>query len=276
MLRPLVWSVVLFAAFPFGLGQSRQEATEAEKLKLDQEKFAYEKYQSSRNLFIGFILTTIGGAYVTWLFSTRTWHRQTRIDLYRRRYEEGTAFLDTFAKAVGERYFLMQRFLWILGDADTKRIQRIEKEYFLSVISWNASYWVNRNKIRLLVDDKQANAFLDYQDDFRLETPQSLHYLFVKAHRHVLKAKAGEISKADAQPAVDNLNWACSTYLENLTTSFLDKATSLQLLKTPSLRDSSLKAAIEQRPGLSIPPRLWGFMDGSGKIADESMAKKAE
>ena len=59
MLRPLVWSFVLFVAFPFASGQSRQEATETEKLKLEQEKFAYEKHQSNRNLFIGFVLTRL-------------------------------------------------------------------------------------------------------------------------------------------------------------------------------------------------------------------------
>jgi hypothetical protein len=258
MRRLSVWCFFMFFGFStVGFTQSHQDTTEAEKLKLEKEKFAYEKYQSTRNLIFGFVLTTAGGAFITWILSTRAWSRQTKIDLYRRRFEEGAAFLDAFSKAVGERYFLMQRFLWVLGDADTTRVERLEKEYFLSVVAWNSSYWVNRNKIRLLVDDRQANAFLDYQDDFRLDNPQSLHYLFVKAHRDVLKAKGGELSKLEAQVSVDNLNWACSTYLENLTTSFLNRATSLQLLTTPSPQDSSLKAAIQQRPELSIPPRLW-------------------
>jgi hypothetical protein len=264
MPRSSLWHLLILAGiFLWGpaiaSAQAPQDATAAETLKLDKDKFAYEKSQSSRNLVLGFVLTTAGGAYFTWLFSTRAWSRQTRIDLYRQRFEEGSAFLDAFSKAVGERYFLMQRFLWIIGDTDNSRVQRLERDYFKSVIAWNTSYWSNRNKIRLLVDDSQANAFLDYQDDFRLEDPQSLHYLFVKSHRDVLKVKAGTLSKSEAQSSVDKLNWACSTYLENLTTAFLNKATSLQLLKPVSLRDSSLKAALDQRPGLSIPPRMWGM-----------------
>jgi hypothetical protein len=260
MRRLLLWFFILFGAFAFTLAQSRSESTEIEKLNLEKAKFDYAKHQSTRNLILGFVLTTIGGAYVTWLFSTRTWHRQTTIDLYRKRFEEGTAFLDSFAKAVGERYYLLQRFLWALGDADPQRIKRTEKEYFVSVVAWNTTYWVNRNKIRLLVDDTQANAFLDYKDDFNQESPQSLHYLFVKAHRYVKNVKAKEISADVAQVAVDDLNWACSTFLENLTTSFLDKAVSLQLLKSPAFRPSSLKAAIKQRPRM-IPPRLWDATD---------------
>jgi hypothetical protein len=260
MRRLLLWCFILFGLFGLSLAESGSQSIEAEKLKLEKDKFAYEQRQSTRNLILGFLLTTVGGAYVTWLFSTRTWHRQTTIDLYRKRFEEGTAFLDSFAKAVGERYYLLQRLLWALGDADPQRIERTEKDYFVSVVAWNATYWVNRNKIRLLVDDTQANAFLDYKDDFNQESPQSLHYLFVKAHRYVQKAKAKDISRDVAQAAVDDLNWACSTFLENLTTSFLDKAVSLQLLKSPTFRPSSLKAAIKQRPRM-VPPRLWDATD---------------
>jgi hypothetical protein len=248
------------------VAQTPSGTSEADKLQFEREKFAYEKSQSTRNLIFTFLLTTIGGTYVTWLLGTRTWHRQTRIDLYRRRLEEGTQFLDAFSLSVGKRYFLMQRFLWALEGSDADRAQRFEKEYFKTVVQWNASYWVNRNKIRLLVNDAQANAFLDYQDDYRPDNPQSLHYLFVKAHRAVLKAKAGEVSRNEAQSTVDVLNWACSTYLENLTTAFVNKAMSLELLKTPSPHVSSLKAAIEQRPGLAIPPRLWSV--GSADAAD--------
>jgi len=266
----LLLVAILLASLFATHAQSIPSSTDAAKLKLDQEKFAYEKSQSNRNLILGFVLTTAGGSYITWLLGTRTWNRQTKIDLYRQRVEEGTAFLDTFSQAVGERYFLMQRLLWMLGDQDAKRLERLEKEYFRCVVHWNSTYWFNRNKIRLLVSDEQANAFLDYQDDFRPDQPQSLHYLFVKAHREVLKTKAGNISRSEAQATVDNLNWACSAYLENLTTSFLDRTTSIQLLQAPSAAVSSLKAGIRHRPGQSIPPRLWGRLGGTEELDNHS------
>jgi hypothetical protein len=258
MKRPAaVYLFFILSASVIGFGQARQGAAEADTLKLEREKFEFEKKQSTRAIVFGFILTTIGGAYVTWLLSTRSWPRQTRIDLFRKRYDEGTVFLDDFSRAVGRRFFLMQRLLWAMGGPDPERIQRLEREYFEAVTAWNASYWVYRNKIRLLVDDAYANAFLDYQDDFRGEHPQSLHYLFVKAHREVQKANTGELSKDDAQSAVDNLNWACSSFLENLTTSFLNRATSLQLLRVPSQQSSSLRTALEGRHNLTVPPRFW-------------------
>ena len=200
--------------------QTNVDTTEAQKLRLEQEKFEFEKRQSDRNLILSFILTTVGGASLTWLLTTRSWSRQTKLELYRRRFDEGTEFLDQFSKAVGERFVLMQRFLWNLNDSDPAVLERLAKEYFGSVKNWNASYWLFRNKIRLFVDDSQANAFLDYQDDLRLEQPQSLHYLFVNAHRYVLKAREGALPTHEAQTVVDSLNWSCSTFLEDLTTSF--------------------------------------------------------
>jgi len=265
-LRVAVFVLVVFGAFASVHAQSNADNTEARKLRLEQEKFEFEKRQSDRNLILSFILTTVGGASLTWLLTTRSWSRQTKLELYRKRFDEGSEFLDQFSKAVGERFFLMQRFLWNLNDSDPAVVERLAKEYFRSVKSWNASYWLFRNKIRLFVDDSQANAFLDYQDDLRLEQPQSLHYLFVKAHRYVLKAREGALPTHEAQTVVDSLNWACSTFLENLTTSFLNKATSLQLLKTPSTETSSLKNAIGER-NLPIPPRLW-------KVETDSAEKK--
>src|SRR5215469_565121 len=265
-LRVAVFVLVVFGAFASVHAQSNADNTEARKLRLEQEKFEFEKRQSDRNLILSFVLTTVGGASLTWLLTTRSWSRQTKLELYRKRFDEGSEFLDQFSKAVGERFFLMQRFLWNLNDSDPAVVERLAKEYFRSVKSWNASYWLFRNKIRLFVDDSQANAFLDYQDDLRLEQPQSLHYLFVKAHRYVLKAREGALPTHEAQTVVDSLNWACSTFLENLTTSFLNKATSLQLLKTPSTETSSLKNAIGER-NLPIPPRLW-------KVETDSAEKK--
>ena len=112
-------------------------------------------------------------------------------------------------------------------------LKKKEIDYFKVVAEWNASLRTNRNKIRLLVGEMQANNFLDYQDDFRQNEPQSLHYRFVKAHRSAMRVKKKEMAAASAQVEVDKLNWACSDFLEGLTTDFLKRAASLQLLEMP-------------------------------------------
>lgn len=252
--------LVLLMLCGSALAQARQDSTETQKLALEREQFEFEKQQSNRTLFLGFLLTTAGGAYLTWLLSTRTWSRQTKMELHRKRFEEGNAFLEDFSKGVGLRFFLLQRYLWALGGGDPQRISRVEKDYFKNLVEWNSQYWHRRNKIRLLIDDTQANAFLDYQDDFRPDSPESLHYLFVKAHAEVQRVKDGTLSKSEAQSSVDTLNWACSTYLENLTTMFLKRAASVQLLRTPAPQESSLKSGLRGgRSGAAVPPRLWNL-----------------
>jgi hypothetical protein len=189
-------------------------------------------------LVVGFILTTLlGGVLSSWL-QNASWKRQMRVDLFRKRYEEGTQLLDDLSDNVGRRFFAMQRFLWSLADPTSDKCQNIEAEYFKIVGEWNASLRTYRNKIRLLISEEHADRFLDYRDDLRPEDPSSLHYIFVRAHNAVMQAKARRIAVDKAQVDVTELNWRCSTFLEVLTTAFLERATSLRLLEIPKLRQS--------------------------------------
>jgi hypothetical protein len=189
-------------------------------------------------LVIGFALTTaLGAALSSWL-QTASWKRQTRVDLFRKRYEEGTTFLDDLSDRIGGRAFALQRLLWSLTDTADEKRRATEEEYFRIVTEWNASSRTCRNKIRLLIGEEQSDRFLDYQDTTRPENPRSLHYIFVKAHNEVLAAKHEQNAAAHAQECVTELNWACSVFLEDLTTAFLERATSLQLLEIPELRPS--------------------------------------
>jgi hypothetical protein len=75
--------------------------------------------------------------------------------------------------------------------------------------------------------------FLDYQDDWRGNDPKSLHYKFKNAHDSVLKAKENLRSVEETQEYVFEVNHFCSNFLEMLTTDFLKRAASLQLLEVP-------------------------------------------
>jgi hypothetical protein len=155
------------------------------------------------------------------------------VDLFRKRYEEGSQFLDELSKFIGMRYFQMQRYLWTIEDKQEDKLQAIEAEYFKTVMEWNSTMWVNRNKVRLLVGEAHANRFLDYQDDRRTDNPLSIQYRFAKAHRYVIDAKEGKLDIYRAQAEVTQLNWACSEFLESLTMDFLKRAASLELLDVP-------------------------------------------
>ena len=183
-------------------------------------------------LILGFIMTTVLGGFFGYFLKQRSWQIETEHSLYKARYEEGVKFLDALSEQIGKRFFLLQRYLWAIDDDKEKMAER-EKEYFTSVVEWNSAFWRNRNKIRLLVDEEQANAFLDYRDDNAGDHPTSLHYRFVSAHRAVLKAKASREFASAARQQVEELNWKSSVFLERLTTEFVQRATKLQLLQAP-------------------------------------------
>jgi hypothetical protein len=186
-------------------------------------------------LITGFILTTIVGTFLATLFQQRAWKRQIKVELYRKRYDEGVVFLDNLSELIGRRNFLLQKFLWAIEAGNNENMEKASKDYFETVTYWNTCYFKNRNKIRLLVSDSMANYFLDYGDDQKLDKPKSLHYKFVATHQKVLEAKKDKAKLQEASVAVTQLNWKCSAFLEHLTTDFSQRAQKLQLLDESTL-----------------------------------------
>jgi hypothetical protein len=137
------------------------------------------------------------------------------------RYTDGLQLITELSRAIGQRYFHMQRYLWSIEEANMEQRVMIEREYFKTVAEWNATYWMQRNRIRIILGEQQADLFLDYLDDANPTNPRSLHYQFVRTHQQIVAAKDHTLAIHDAQQAVDELNVACSVFLETITTHFL-------------------------------------------------------
>ena len=204
--------------------------------------------EKSLLLILGFLFTTVLGGFLGFFLKKRSWKLETEHSLHKARYDEGIAFLDGLSEQAGKRFFLVQRYLWAIEEGHEERTLEREKEYFTAVVEWNSTFWRNRNKIRLLVNEAQANLFLDYQDDRSGNQPKSLHYKFVAAHRAVQNAKASRDLLPGARKQVEELNWKCSVFLERLTTEFLKRATRLQLLQVPAGQGAAEQAAPVDAP----------------------------
>lgn len=205
-------------------------------------------------LVLGFVLTTVLGGLLTYVFQRLSWKRQATLDLYRERYKEGTEFLERLSSLIDRRYFALQRFIWALEDsADEKRLTEREADYFQTVLEWNTSLRSIHNRIRLLIGEEQALDFLDYGDDYRPDQPQSLHYRFVLAHRAVMAARRDRGKIATALQEVDRLNWKLSSFLYDVTSLFTERAGNLTLLRMPSHPSSG-----EKQRQTSGPHRLAG------------------
>jgi hypothetical protein len=88
-------------------------------------------------LVIGFIFTTVVGSLLSVVFQRASWKRQTRVDLYRKRSEEGTSFLDELSELIGRRFFALQRYLWAIEDRDSYNFEEVKKAYYEIVAGWN-------------------------------------------------------------------------------------------------------------------------------------------
>ncbi len=61
-------------------------------------------------LLLGFLLTTVLGGFVASKLQETAWERRTKLELFLKRYEEGTALLDELSSLVDRRFFALQRF----------------------------------------------------------------------------------------------------------------------------------------------------------------------
>jgi hypothetical protein len=191
----------------------------------------WEVLNSNFAVMLGaFVLTTILGSWLATVLQHGAWRRQTRIELLRERYSEGTALLECLSQLIGHRFFAAQRYLWAIENQKEYDLTTVATEYHHKVAEWNARIWEVRNKIRLLLSEQHANQFLDYRDDNRGQDVRSLHYQFVILGRTLRSARNGSVTVDAAQAQVYRLNWACSNLLERFTTDFQKRAAALELL----------------------------------------------
>lgn len=184
-------------------------------------------------LLSGFLFTTIAGAVLSNNLQRASWDRQTRLDLFKKRYEEGIQFLDSLSTLIGKRFFELQRLLWAMKHPDKYDLAATGKGYFAIVCEWNTHLRANRNKVRLLIGHDEADHFLDFGDEERLDNPQSIHYIIRKAHNTVMDARDNKCGMAEAQREVHIANVACTGFMERITDNFLVRATNLDLLQIP-------------------------------------------
>lgn len=151
-------------------------------------------------LLLGFILTTGCGAFINWLHTRSTWHREKRFELLTRKLVKHEELLSSLSKVVGERVFRLQRVLWALeapspslpgavwqaDDAAKKRINDCWNEYYLTVIEWNLKYRDYATRIRFLAGPEVAdNFFVGAVTGARLAKTGTVAGSFEQAHERV-------------------------------------------------------------------------------------------
>ena len=80
---------------------------------------------------IGFMLTTVFGGVLGFLWNRKLWKTQTEHTIYRASFDEGAKFLDELSVLVGRRFFLLQRLLWAIEEQHANNRKHWEINDFL-------------------------------------------------------------------------------------------------------------------------------------------------
>jgi hypothetical protein len=85
-------TILLLGSLPLGASGAVESGSTSEKILL---------------VVLTFLLTTVLGAVWTSFLNATSWRTQTRMDLFRKRYDEGTKFLDELSLSIGTRFYLV-------------------------------------------------------------------------------------------------------------------------------------------------------------------------
>jgi hypothetical protein len=187
-------------------------------------------------LLTGFLLTGVTGTYINARFQQESWERQKRCEILKLKLDSGFALVEQLASSSNNRFFGLQRVFWAI-ESNPDELDRLWKEYYVSVIEWNRTLNLNHMRILRLVGENEARAFLDYEDELKPESPASIHGRFKLAHDRVLAAKSCATSAcgeraariAEANQALEQLDIYSDAFVEGLTHGLLERAESMKL-----------------------------------------------
>lgn len=148
--------------------------------KINQDKLSL--------IIIAFLLTTICGSVFNSVIQYSIIKREAKIELIKKRIEESFKIQENLSTQINERYFLLLRYFWSVKE-DTLNCKVIWQDYYKSVIKWNNELNKNHSNLLLFCGIDISQAFLDYDDDNKVEFPKSIHYKFRLIHNQILTLK---------------------------------------------------------------------------------------
>jgi hypothetical protein len=87
---------------------------------------------------------------------------QKRFEILKFKLDSGFALVEQLASSINSRLFGLQRVLWAI-ESNPDELDRLWKEYYVSVIEWNRSPNLNQMRILRLAGENEARAFLDWR-----------------------------------------------------------------------------------------------------------------
>ncbi|WP_353807655.1 hypothetical protein [Agromyces sp. SYSU T00194] len=205
-------------------------------------------------LVLTFVVTTVLGGFVGALFQRMAWKRQARLDQARASYAELTDVFEKITLLIDARYYGMFKWQQALAEGlPDEEVQRRIDAYFVIVADWNSRIRLFHNQLRIHFGDDRALAFLDYADDFDIDTAVSLHYRFVRVTRRLSQATKDRTQLAAATEDMHHLNWALAAFAKGTADELVSRASQLRRLRfetAAKTNEGGMLVSGPQHPGL--------------------------
>ena len=212
-------------------------------------------------LLLGFVLTTILGAYFTERIQRKArerqvefeirrqnfeWERNRKFEILKRKIDDGEKSLEEISDLINLRYFRLHNVFSNILTNDVSSARQNWKEYMETVEIWNVKLIINQNKLARLVSREVSLEFNNYETDIKnLHDPNSIHGEFFIAHNNVLsllnclKNPSCIITKKEIQQTNEilrDLDYHTDSFIDKISNLFLQRAYELENFEiTPEL-----------------------------------------
>jgi hypothetical protein len=230
---------------------------------MDRKKLVDFFHSGLGLLILGFILTTVCGGLVNWMYARSSWKRDKQFELLKSELIKHDELLTELTRVIGSRVFRLQRVVWLMdspvtpapetwelkkdddqSDDDQKLKKRWDK-YYETVAEWNVNYRTYAIKIRVLAGPEMAEKFIarDLISGARKAKEGTLCGVIEKTHTTVANLRTTALStgrvdrvqQEEAQRQVDHLYDAVDDFVRQLYDALREKARSDDPLSTSSV-----------------------------------------
>lgn len=203
-------------------------------------------------LILGFCLTTVLGTYISDRIQHQSWKKEMQLEkkrqyakwkrnkkfeILKRKLDNGQEALEDISDIINLRFFRLHNVFVSIKNRNPAAANKNWKDYYEVVEDWNVKLIINQNKIKRLVNEKEARLFNNYETDIsNIKDPKSIHGKFYVAHKKVLSLLncLRDNNCSISQAKEENVNNLLRK-LDFQTDSFIDRISNLYIKKTVKL-----------------------------------------
>jgi len=147
-------------------------------------------------MVIAFLLTSIFGSSINYLYQRTTWEREQQIEFLKRSLDKHEKLVNDLSELISGRAFHMERVIWAIENhideqrpitiKERKIIEDLWNRYYRTVIDWNENFRVHFSRLRYVTGKDMAKLFYKGELESKEKNTTSVYGYFRSAHKATL------------------------------------------------------------------------------------------